>query len=120
MDRIHYAGGELLTGSAIADAIVDYAAALAARRSAASIDIPIRARDGSTARAHLLIGPASQLLSEPVETDLDELVDDELVSRLRAATTALSTVRPLVEAADSGFDDDGGRDTDELDWPPIR
>ncbi|WP_353816377.1 hypothetical protein [Agromyces sp. SYSU T00266] len=118
MDRIHYAGGELLTGSAIADAIVDYAAALASRRSAASVDIPIRADDGSTARAHMLIGPASQLLTEPVETDLEELVDEELVSRLRAATTALSAIRPMVEAPEPGFGDGG--DTDELEWPPIR
>ncbi|GAA1060203.1 hypothetical protein [Agromyces bracchium] len=117
MDRIHYAGGELLTGSAIADAIVDYAAALASRRSAASIDIPIRAGDGSTARAHLLIGPASQLLTEPVETDLDELVDEDLVSRLRAATTALSSIRPVVGESEDGSDDG---DTDDLEWPPIR
>jgi len=118
MDRIHYAGGELLTGSAIADAIVDYAAALASRRSAASIDIPIRGHDGVITRAHLLIGPASQLLTEPVETDAEELIDEELVSRLRAATTALSATRPLVEAPEPGYGDDA--DTDELEWPPIR
>ncbi|WP_400995818.1 hypothetical protein [Agromyces sp. GXQ0307] len=117
MERIHYAGGELLTGSAIAGAIVDYAAALASRRSAASVDIPIRTADGSTTRAHLLIGPASQLLTEPVETDDDELEDEELVSRLQAATSALSAVRPVIGGPD-GFDDDDDRD--DLEWPPIR
>ena len=39
MQRIHYAGEVLLTGTDIADAIVDYAAALAAKRSAASVEI---------------------------------------------------------------------------------
>ena len=90
MQRIHYAGGDLLTGSDIADAIVDYAAALAGRRAAASIDIPIRTAAGGVARAHLLIGPASQLVTEPVESEFEELTDDDLVTRLRTATSALS------------------------------
>lgn len=119
MQRIHYAGGELLTGSDIADAIVDYAAALAGRRTAASIDIPVRTTGGGVARAHLLIGPASQLVTEPVESEFDELVDESLVSRLRAAAAALSSTRPVVgtSGTDEEIDD---ADTDELEWPPIR
>ena len=120
MERIHYAGGVLLTGSDIADAIVDYAAALAARRTAASIDIPVRTVDGRTARAHLLIGPASQLVTEPIDAadGEDELVDEELVANLRSATTALSSTRPLVGRSEADEIDDA--DTDELEWPPIR
>jgi hypothetical protein len=119
MQRIHYAGGELLTGTDIADAIVDYAAALAGRRTAASIDIPVRTATGGVARAHLLIGPASQLVSESVESEFEELTDEELVGRLRSATIALSGTRPLVggSAAEDEIDD---ADTDELEWPPIR
>lgn len=118
MERIHYAGGVLLTGSEIADAIVDYAAALAARRTAASIDIPVRTEDGRTARAHLLIGPASQLVTEPVESDLDELVDDELVASLRSAASALGSTRPFI--GPGGHDEIDDADTDDLEWPPIR
>jgi hypothetical protein len=118
MERIHYAGGVLLTGSEIADAIVDYAAALAARRTAASIDIPVRTEDGRTARAHLLIGPASQLVTEPVESDLDELVDDELVASLRSAASALASTRPFI--GPGGHDEIDDADTDDLEWPPIR
>lgn len=119
MERIHYAGGVLLTGSAIADAIVDYAAALAARRTAASVDIPVRTDDGRTARAHLLIGPASQLVTEPIDSEHDELVDEDLVANLRRATVALSSMRPLVGRVgpDDEIDD---ADTDDLEWPPIR
>jgi len=113
----------LLTGSDIADAIVDYAAALAAGRSAASVDIPVRTADGGVGRAHLLVGPASQLVTEPVESEFDELVDEALVARLRTATTGLSSTlsstRPLVggTASDEEIDD---ADTDDLEWPPIR
>lgn len=119
MQRIHYAGGDLITGTDIADAIVDYAAALAGRRTAASIDIPVRTASGGVGRAHLLIGPASQLVTESVESEFDELMDEDLVARLRSATTALSSTRPLVEgsAVDDEIDD---ADTDELEWPPIR
>jgi hypothetical protein len=118
MEQIHYAGGVLLTGSDIADAIVDYAAALAARRTAASVDIPVRTADGRTTRAHMLIGPSSQLVTEPIDSDFDELVDEDLVSSLRSATTALANTRPLVGrvGADDAMD---AADTDELDWPPI-
>ncbi|MBM7505502.1 hypothetical protein ACFPER_00195 [Agromyces aurantiacus] len=119
MDRILYAGGELLTGSEIAQAIVDYAAALAGRRSAASIDIPIRTTSGGVARAHLLIGPASQLVTEPVESEFDELVDEDLVTRLRTSAAALASTRPVVGATD-GDDEIDDADTDELEWPPIR
>jgi hypothetical protein len=119
MQRIHYAGGDLLTGTDIADAVVDYAAALAGRRTAASIDIPVRTATGGVARAHLLIGPASQLVTEPVESEFDELTDDELVRRLRASATALSGTRPMMSpsAVEDEIDD---ADTDELEWPPIR
>ncbi|MFC5792049.1 hypothetical protein EDM22_14765 [Agromyces tardus] len=114
MDRIRYAGGELLTGSEIAEAVVAYAAALGRSNSAASIDIPVRTNGGTTRRAHLLVGPASQLVTEPVDTDLEELVDAALVAELRAATTAL-VPHPLVDRMQ--IDD---ADTDELEWPPAR
>ncbi|MGR2753689.1 hypothetical protein [Agromyces arachidis] len=117
MQRIHYAGGVLLTGNEIADAIVDYAAALAGRRAAASIDIPVRTDDGRTARAHMLIGPASQLVTEPIDSSTDELVDEDLVTRLRRATIALTSTRALVEPGPEAIDD---ADTDALEWPPLR
>ena len=119
MQRIHYAGGDLVTGTDIADAIVDYAAALAGRRTAASIDIPVRTPTGGVARAHLLIGPASQLVTESVESEFDELTDEELVSRLRSATAALSSTTPLVEGS-ANEDEIDDADTDDLEWPPIR
>ena len=100
MDRVHYAGDDFLTGSEIARALVEYAAALARFGSAASVEIPIRHEDGSTGVATLLVGPASQLISEHADhadhADLEELVDEPLVERLRGLTAELAPIRPVV------------------------
>ena len=95
MDRIHYAGGELLTGSNIARALLAYAEALAQRDSAASIEIPVRHTDGTVGRASILIGPASQLISESETLGGEELVDDALVAELDRRTAGLATMRPV-------------------------
>lgn len=97
MERIHYAGGSVLTGSAIARALLEYAGALASSEESATVDIPCRHDDGSLGRANFLIGPASQLVSETEETDLDELVDPDLVATFEKETAALlggGIVRP--------------------------
>jgi hypothetical protein len=80
MDRIHYAGNSILTGSAIAAALLEYAEALARVGTSATVDIPTREEDGSIGRSKLLVGPASQLISDAEESTDDEIVDDELVA----------------------------------------
>ena len=68
MDRIHYAGDSILTGSEIARALLDYAQALAVAGTSATVDIPVVDEgDGSIGRSELLIGPASQLISDTEE-----------------------------------------------------
>ena len=65
MDRIHYAGDSILTGTDIARALLAYAQALAVAGTSATVDIPVvNERDGSIGRSELLIGPASQLTGE--------------------------------------------------------
>lgn len=90
MERIHYAGDELLTGSEIAQALIEYAAVLAQQRTAASVDIPVKHPDGTIGTASLLLGPASQLVIEPVPGSGSEVVDRSLVQRLRRLTAALA------------------------------
>lgn len=90
MERIHYAGDELLTGTEIAQAVMEYAAVLAQQRTAASVEIPVRYPDGSVGTASLLLGPASQLVREHVEEPGKEVTDDSLVQRLRRLTAALA------------------------------
>jgi len=106
MERISYAGGVLLTGDAIARAVISYAEALAKRGTAAEVDIPVRRDDGSLGAAQLLLGPASQLVAEAVETDLEDPVDDDLVARLRVKTAELSDSRPVFDDSAASADPD--------------
>ena len=96
MDRIHYAGDSVLTGSDIAAALLEYARALAERDASATIDIPNRSDDGSLGRSTFLLGPASQLVTDAEESEYDEVIDTELVLEFRRKTAALvsNTVRP--------------------------
>jgi hypothetical protein len=110
MERIHYAGDELLTGSEIARALMDYAAVLAQQRTAASVDIPVRRPDGSIGIASLLLGPASQLVREPVEEPGKEVTDDSLVQRLHRLTAALAPRWPMARA------DSTPQKTVDYDW----
>jgi hypothetical protein len=84
---IHYADGRYLTGDEVAAAVVDYAEALAREgTAAATVVIPVRDDDGSIRRVELLIGPASQIVIEAGDPSDDELLDPELVARIREAS----------------------------------
>jgi hypothetical protein len=106
MQRIFFCtGSTFFTGDTIAVALMDYALVLAELRRFESVDLPVRRLDGSEGRATLLIGPSSQISTESVETDLPEVIDDELVERLRLAAGLLRD--PLdVSPAFSGWDED--------------
>jgi len=83
MDRVHYAGDSVLTGSDIARALLDYAQALAEAGTAATVDIPVVDADGAPQRWEVLIGPASQITSLATDVPGPEVRDDLLVARLR-------------------------------------
>jgi hypothetical protein len=83
MKRLAYAGGSLVTGDAVTDAVLDYAAALARAGQADRIRVPALGVDDEITVFDMVIGPASQLIAEPVDVDHDELVDPELVADLR-------------------------------------
>jgi hypothetical protein len=89
MDRIHYAGDSVLTGTRIAQALLEYGQALAKTGASATVDIPTREDDGSLGRSRLLIGPASQLIADAEESDHDEIVDDEVVAYFERETAKL-------------------------------
>ena len=83
MDRIHYAGDSILTGTEIAHALLEYAQALAVAGTSATVDIPVvNEQDGSIGRSELLIGPASQLTSDSEESPYDDPIDHDLVTRM--------------------------------------
>lgn len=106
MQRIFFCtGSTFFTGDAIAVAVLDYARTLAELRRFEPVDLPVRFLDGSEGRATLLIGPASQISTESVDTALPEVIDEDLVDHLRMATGLLRD--PLVVAPPfAGWDED--------------
>lgn len=89
MKLIIYAHTELLTGDAIAVAVLQYSAALAENGLAELIEIPIIEPDGFRNTALLLLGPASQIVAKGARTDREELFDTDLVAALRHRTRVL-------------------------------
>jgi hypothetical protein len=89
MDRIYYVGDSVLTGSAIAGALLEYAEALAKAQSAGTVAIPTRLADGAQGRSTFLVGPSSQIVSDTEHSDFAELVDDDLVNHLHDETRQL-------------------------------
>lgn len=113
MRKIVYAGSTFYTGDALAEALLDYARALARHGIADTIFVPGRTMQGETDEVELLLGPASQIVSEPVELVGEEIDDDELLSRLRTLTAQLAPHKPAAEPAggSGGSDDEGERRT---------
>jgi hypothetical protein len=111
MRRIHYASGTLLTGDAIADVVVRYAAALAKQGLAVELDVPMIDEAGETGSALLLLGPASQILAEH-ESAGDDLLDPDFVSSTEKAIDALGT--PRAASVERGTEDTEAIDADYL------
>lgn len=105
---IVYAGGAFLTGDEIAAALLEYSRALGEEDTAQIVEIPIVDEDGSRATARFLIGPASQIVTKSVRSASEELVDAEVVHRLRMLARGVSfpEAAPLDARDDRSEDDD--------------
>ena len=115
MRRIVYAGTVFYTGDELAAALLEYARALGQQGIADTVFIPGRTIQGDVDDVEVLIGPASQIVSEPVELIGPELQDPGLVDRLRARTAELAPRKPEAEPANTergaaGTDDRPGFD----------
>jgi hypothetical protein len=96
MKRIYHSGGSIVTGDALADAVMLYAEALGNRHETDVVDIPVLVDDGSQGRAQILIGVSSQLMSvtstegarELVETATAEAIRDKVSSESLSASLA--------------------------------
>ncbi|MCS5714671.1 hypothetical protein NVV95_08910 [Herbiconiux sp. CPCC 205716] len=115
MDRIFYAGDSILTGSAIARALLEYAEALAKADTSATVEIPTRLDDGRIGRSTFLVGPASQLVSDAEPSPWDEIVDEQLTAYFREQTQRLRFSAPGGKASstESTASDDGGPSSDD-------
>jgi hypothetical protein len=92
-----YAGGKTIVSDALAEALTDYAQVLAANGESGVIDIPAVGEDGTVGTSRLLLGPASQIMAEPVTTDAPDLDDSEAIAELKARMRvgAVQYARPI-------------------------
>jgi hypothetical protein len=89
MRVLTYAGSEFLIGNDVAAAVMRYSEALAEAHTAGSIEIPVVDRNGSVTMTTFLVGPASQIVSAPVDSQYDDPVDPDVVEHLDGLTRAL-------------------------------
>ncbi|MCI4657780.1 hypothetical protein [Cryobacterium zhongshanensis] len=88
MKRIFHAGGSVVTGSDLADAVMQYAERLSTRGQVEVVDIPVLGDSGQVGRAQFLIGAASQLTSVTSPAGFRELVDLDITAGLRRKALA--------------------------------
>jgi len=112
MKRIHYASGTLVTGDAIADVLMRYAASLAANNSAADVHAPALLDSGEIGDVQMVLGPASQILAEDAPGDHPELEDAEFVELYEKKVAALAPRR--AEFVGQGVEESESLDIDYL------
>ena len=71
-----YAGEALITGSGVADALLEYARQVVQRGVSVVVDIPVLESNGTTAMHRLLLGPSSQLDITDIEGHAMEPEED--------------------------------------------
>lgn len=85
MKYIQYDRSTILTSDDVAEAVIEYAAALAGGSRADAIAIPTVAADGTMTTTKILVGPSSEILVADADDDELEVENGEFVARLRAA-----------------------------------
>jgi hypothetical protein len=101
---IVYGENRVMTGDAIAEAVLAYAAALGQNGTTDIVEVPTADEDGVAVTAELLLGPASQVMVEVAPEDALQPEDDALVAELVRRTAAVGGAR-FVDAA-SGHSQD--------------
>lgn len=107
MKHIHYDSSTLLTRDDVADAVIEYAAALAGGDRADTVAVPVIAPDGTMTTTKILIGPSSEIVVEDAEEDDLEIDDAEFVARLRAAAKTFGHSTPIHADTRSDLTDEG-------------
>jgi len=105
MKRIYYAGGSALTSDPLADAVLEYAEALAksAQPQADVVTIPVVLVSGHAGQASLLIGPASQLFTVSEDAEMLKVPDDAgIVLELKRRTRLVGAPRPMTQVSGQG------------------
>jgi hypothetical protein len=98
MKKVSYGGGSFVTGDDIAEAVFDYAEVLGNRGHAAKIRVPVVDHPEGLDQVTVLIGPASELLAQPVESD-EELTDPDFVAVVRSKIAKLEEIFSISEGS---------------------
>jgi hypothetical protein len=116
MKRITYAGGSIVTGSAVAAALLDYATQIASNANSSTVDIPVLEDDGTTSIHTLLVGPATQLDVSDAEAIPTQDEDKEFpVPELPVIGMAAVTPSPVDESQAESDAQHFDRAVDELE-----
>lgn len=78
MKRISYAGGSIVTGSAVTEALLEFATHIASDATSVAVDIPVLESDGTTSTHTILLGPSTQF----DVSDVDLLSEEEEEARM--------------------------------------
>jgi hypothetical protein len=90
-----YAGGKTIVSDELAEAITDYAQIMATNGDSGVIEFPAVGEDGTVGMSRLLLGPASQIIVEPVTAEPSNLDDTEVIAELKARIRAAGTQHAL-------------------------
>jgi hypothetical protein len=90
MKQIRYGERTWLVGDTTADALFDYAAALARADSAEHVSIQVLDINGESEQLDLLIGPATMMTAEPTHDEFKDPDNVDVEESMRELTAALS------------------------------
>jgi hypothetical protein len=119
MKYIVYGENRVMTGDAIAEAVIAYAAALGQNGTTDIVDVPTSDEHGTATTAELLLGPASQLMIEIAPDDELEPEDEALVAELVRRAAAVGGAR-FVDAASGSSVDEEEHESHVADHAPLR
>jgi hypothetical protein len=110
MMHVMYAEKSLLMDDASAEALIDYAAALADTAGGDTVRLRAVGDDGNEVEVAFLLNSATVLIIESATASLDLMPNDDAVEYMRSRTDHLRNPRParthtLSDASDFDFDE---------------
>ncbi|MGC5172255.1 hypothetical protein ACLQ2Q_16580 [Microbacterium sp. DT81.1] len=111
MKHITYAQKSLLVGDAAADALVEYAVALAKNASADTVTLKAFGVDGADVEATFVLDAGTIVMAETTKSSIPEPDDSEAVEYMREQTRLLTSPPSAVSS-----DGDGSVDGEALSY----
>jgi len=104
MKRITHAGGSIVTGDAVAAALLDFATHLDPGAGSLTVDIPVLEANGDTTTHTFLFGPASQFEVADAESAPSGEEDERFPVPVFPASGPVAVTEPSA-AAETGAED---------------